>query len=81
MKNQPYVKQYGEDANGITIVTNPITKENPFLNIAPSNRGNNKKSRFMGNTSGAKLVVGQKFKYRKSIQVIGTKRIEHYILS
>lgn len=76
-KNKPYVKEY--DENGILV--NPITKENPFSNVAPSNRGNNRKSRFMGNTSGAKLVVGRAFKYRKSIQVIGTKRIEHYILS
>lgn len=38
-KNQPYVKKFNE----IGECTNEITKEKPFVNSAPSNRGNNKK--------------------------------------
>ena len=39
MKNQPYVKKFNE----IGECTNEITKENPFVNAAPSNKGNRKK--------------------------------------
>lgn len=39
MKNKPYVKEINADG----ILMNPITKKNPFLNVAPSNRGNRKK--------------------------------------
>ena len=39
MKNKPYVKE----TNEFGVVTNPITKEVPFINSAPSNKGNRKK--------------------------------------
>lgn len=43
--NKPYVKQFNSEG----ILTNPITKENPYLNYYRSNRGNNRKNRVINN--------------------------------
>lgn len=62
MKNIPYVKSY--DENGV--LTNPITKSNPYVNRFP-NRATRKKRepRFKGNGKNCSLtIIGNKAYYR-----------------
>lgn len=77
--NTPYVKEY--DANGV--VTNPITKDNPYLHQYPNRKARkNRQPRFMGNNKGVNLLLMGKFgefKYLKVMQRIGNKVIFHTI--
>lgn len=80
MTNQPYVKEYNDQGE----LTNPI--KGSFPTADPNNSRSNRRaiksnSRFKGNKKGISLTVGRKFKYRREVQLIGSKRIEHYILN
>lgn len=77
--NTPYIKQV--DANGI--VTNPITKEQPFLTVNSNRSRENRranKPRFFGNHKGVSITTTKQYAYFRMVQIIGKKRIEHYIL-
>lgn len=77
MINIPYVKEYGED--GLPIPITSYTTLFPERN-RENRRAVKQKKRFYGNNKGHHLTVGQKFKYRRRIQIIGSKQIEHYDL-
>lgn len=77
--NAPYVKEYNEAGE----LVNPIKGSYPTLspnNTRRDRRAIKSNSRFRGNKKGISLTVGRKFKYRREIQLIGSKRIEHYTL-
>ena len=76
--NTPYVKKLNEITGEIL---NPIVGklESPFDNRRTRRKIKNK-VRFFGNKEGVSLSVFGKYKYKRVIQVVKTKRIEHYIL-
>ena len=75
--NIPYVKIY--DENGI--LKNPIVGSflNPFKNRS-QRREVKQKNRFFGNGKNLPLTVTKTVKYLRRIQIVGTKKIEHYTL-
>ncbi|HYD91834.1 MAG TPA: hypothetical protein VEA37_10155 [Flavobacterium sp.] len=60
-----YIKQY--DSNGL--VANPITKEQPFINVGKSRRERRFTQRKSNNRKGDGLVVFGRLKYRIVKQV------------
>lgn len=79
-----YTKVYNEQGE----LTNPITKNNPFISGASQRtqkRSYMKSERFKGNGKNHPLTVVKTLKYLRHVQVInqkdGTvKRLHHYIL-
>ena len=75
--NTPYVKQYDEQG----LLINPIVGSYPNQSQSRKERRQQKNGvRFMGNNKGHNLIVGKSFRYRKMIQKVSGKRIEHYVL-
>lgn len=62
MKNTPYVKEY--DANGILL--NPITKDQPHINMLPSVRGIGRKRRAFNNRASGKRALSRSHRNTKS---------------
>ena len=75
--NVPYKKNY--DENGVLI--NPIVEklENFFPNRS-ERRKVKQKARFFGNGKNVSLTVTKTSRYLRRIQLIGSKRVEHYVL-
>jgi hypothetical protein len=76
MKNIPYVKQYNEDGT----IANPIKGSYESKLPNRSQRRNNKQPRFVGNGKNHHMTITGRFRYDRRIQIIGKKRIEHYVL-
>ncbi len=76
MKNIPYTREV--DSNGKVI---NLSKENPFVNKYPSERGKSFNARFVNNRGKvASLLVFPKAKYRRFLQLVNGKTIEHLAL-
>ena len=76
--NEPYVKKYDEKG----LLLNPIVKN--YLHVSnnrKTRREGKQKSRFIGNGKNFPLAVYGRFKYKKVLQLLEGKKIEHYILT
>lgn len=74
--NIPYQRKYDKEGN----LTNPI--KTAYVNEFPNRQSRRKsvrRERFHNNRKTFPLVVTPSSKYLKQIQVIGNKRIEHYV--